>query len=295
MVSRAPAGLYLGMAQIPSNSVLRRLPRIWLVVLCLFGSPAHAAVDTKSAEHVLRFYQTEEVLGSVSLRFEDALNRHRQDDGVTPMQLRGLALIGKKIYQAPNLFKVFVEAYALVISIHDMRDLLAWQKTPLGLRFRQGLKEFFTTPESKIDRFLKKNSLQNLKANRKNTLNTFFKALEQDQIYVNLESGADLGVLLGLSGYAPESDREKVDKIVAQAQGRRLGFSGKSQELWLRQNFFALKDLRNDEIDQVSKFAMSAAGQGHMQAYLKALEVTLTAAAKTLRDQVIKEAAAPKR
>ena len=274
------------------KTIQQSLLVIWIGATSPFTNKVEAAVDTKSAEHLLRFYRTPELMDSVYLRFENALNRHRQDDGVSDMQVRGLALIGKKIYQGPNLFKILVDAYALVISIHDVRDVLEWQKTPLGIRFSHGLKEFFSTPETTLNRYLKKNKFENMKPNRKNALNTFFKAQEQDAIYVNLETGADLGVLLGLSGYTPEKDREKTDKIIAQAQGRRLGFSGKSQQQWLRQNFFVLKDLRNDEIDLISKFAMSAAGQGHSQALLKALDFTLTAAAKTLRDQVIKESAA---
>jgi hypothetical protein len=279
------------MASMLKKNILNRLLLTWIGASFLWTTQVFGSVDTKSAEHLLRIYRSEDLLGSVYGRFENALNRHRQDDGVTEMQLRGLALIARKIYQAPNLNKIFVEAYALLISIHDVKDTLDWQKSPLGLRLSHGLKDFFTTPSSKIDRYFKKNSLDTLKPNRKNALNTFFKAHEQDQIYVNLESGADLGVALGLSGYTPEKEREKVEKIATQVQDRRLGFSGKSQKDWLTQNAYVLKDLRNDEIDHISKFAMSAPGQGHTKAFLKALEVTLTAAAKTLREQVIKEAA----
>ena len=48
------------------------------------------------------------------------------------------------------------------------------------------------------------------------------------------------------------------------------------------------KTLKNEEVDDLSKFATSATGQAATQAYLKALDLTLESAANTLASEIIK-------
>ena len=270
----------------------------WLSPLVLFaflilkcGEPLYGAPQSM-ADGALAFYQTESLLKNAFDKFEDALARHRKEEGVTETQLRGLSLIGKRIYQGKNLLKVFTEAYAKVMPVRDLNDLVMWQKTPIALKLAQGVLNLSRAPERKISDYFKKNSPTLLRPNRKNALNTFFKAFEQSVTDASLEAGVDIGVKLGLSGYASASDREKIAQIAEKTEGWKDGYQGLNQSKWVATNFFMLKDMRNDEIDEVSKFAMSITGQAHTQAYIKAMDATFLAAGRTLRDQVIKETAA---
>lgn len=258
---------------------------LWLV-----SPPTYGATDRQAAEKVLRSYHIDAMLGSVYERLEDALTRHQADKGVTETQLRGVALLGKRIYQPQNMLTIVAEAYTKIISAADLRTLLAWQKTPLGMRYGQAQKTFLQTPVAQISAYYQQESPALLRPNRRNALNTYSRALEQDQLHASLEAGAELGVELGLSGYMSPAARENTVKIAAHSQSMKIGFLGKNQGKALSQNFFLLKDMRNDEIDEISKWAMSVAGQNHTRALIKALDATLLAAAKTLRDQVIQAA-----
>jgi hypothetical protein len=261
----------------------------FLILKC--GEPLYGATQSM-ADGALAFYQTESIFKRAYDKFEDALARHRKEEGVTETQLRGLSLIGKRIYQGKNLLKVFTEAYAKLMPARDLNDLVMWQKTPTALKLTQGGLNLSLAPANKISAYFKKNSPTLLRPNRKNALNTFFKAFEQSATYASLEAGVDIGVKLGLSGYASASDREKVAQIAEKAEGWKDGYQGLNQNKWIVTNFFMLKEMRNDEIDEVSKFAMSITGQAHTQAYIKAMDATFLAAGKTLRDQVIRETAA---
>lgn len=259
-----------------------------LAIVALIATPAFAQKSTPTVEKVLEFFQTEAYLEQAQKCMDDALTRRRKEVTITDKRMQNIANLADRIYPASNLYKIFKLTYAKATTIENMTAIYNWQQTPKAIKYRQGLAAAFKAAPTTREAYQKKMAGIMLKPNRVNALQTFMENFEQDQTVALMHSECDFGIRMALNGYAEPAARDKVKYMKEKVQEKRSGYLEKAQEELKIFNFYALKDLKNEEVDELSKFATSALGQGHTKAFAKALEVTMDGAAKTLYEQIIK-------
>lgn len=242
----------------------------------LVASTVFAASPT--VEQVLDYYHTREFLDQAMNQMEEALQRRRKETTVAePLAVQMMAM-ARKIYRPDNLMEVFKVAYAKAISLEQMQAVAAWQVSVKGLILRRGINDFYTKrnpappPEGTV--------------NRRNAISTFVMANELDDLFMALMLGADWGVWMAIEASQPPQNRESVKFITEKIKARKTGYSATARAKAANYSVEILKKLKNDEIDELSKFASSPAGQGSTRAYRRALELTMERAGQTLAKQL---------
>lgn len=250
--------------------------------------PAAAAPSKPTVDAVLEFFHTEEYLEDVVKCMDDSLARRRKEVPIPDKQMQNITSLSHRIYPASNLYKTFKVAYTKATTIENLTAVYNWMNTPKGIKFRQGFSAAYKATAAQREAYYKKQSKLLLKPNRNNALLTFITNWEQDGLEALVKSECDYGVLMGLNAYLPPESRDKTKYLKDKVVKKRPGYLEQSREGLLIFDFYLLKEMKNEEVDDLSKFATSATGQGHAKAYGKAMEVTLDGAAKTLMDQILK-------
>lgn len=261
---------------------------IILGTLLLWYGSAIAKPAKPSVDKVLEYFQTEPFLGSVQKCMDEALARRKKEITITDVQMQNLTNLSHRIYPASNLYKTFKLAYAKTTTIENLTAVNTWMNSVKGMKFRRGLAAAYKATPAAREAYHKKMSPILLKPNRQNAINTFITNWEQDGLDAVLKSECDLGALMGMNGYQPAASRDQFKYLKEKVVAKRPGFIDKARADLMVFDFYVLKELKNADIDEVSKFATSAVGQGHAKAYGKALEMTMDGAAKTFMDQVSK-------
>lgn len=262
--------------------------RILLAATLVWSGHASAAPSKPTVDAVLEFFQTERFLEAGVKCMDDALSRRKKEITIADKQFQNVADLSHRIYPASNLYKAFKLTYAKATTIENLTAVHTWMNTPKGFKFRQGMANVYKATPAQREAYHKKMSPVLLKPNRQNAINTFITNWEQDGLEALMQTGCDFGVLMGLNGYQPSQSRDKPKYLKDKVVSKRPGLIEKARSGLVVFDFYLLKEMKNEEVDELSKFATSSVGQGHAKAYGKALEVTLDGAAKTLYEQVVK-------
>lgn len=261
---------------------------LFLSAALFWPGAAQAAPSKPTVEAVLEFFQTEQYLEAAVKCMDDALARRKKEVTINDKQMQTLTNLSHRIYPASNLYKTFKLAYAKATTIENLTAVYNWMNTPKGFKFRQALANAYKATPAQRESYHKKMSPILLKPNRQNAIGTFITNWEQDGLEALMQTECDFGVLMGLNGYAPAASRDKTKYLKEKVVDKRPGFIEKARKQLMIFDFYLLKEMKNEEVDDLSKFATSSVGQGHAKAYGKAMEVTMDGAAKTLMEQVIK-------
>lgn len=264
------------------------MTRLIIVVLLAWPGYASAAPSKPTVDAVLEFFQTEQFLEAGIKCMDDALTRRKKEITIVDKQFQNIADLSHRIYPASNLYKAFKLTYAKATTIENLTAVHTWMNTPKGYKFRQGLANAYKATPAQREAYHKKMSPILLKPNRQNAINTFITNWEQDGLDAVMQSECDFGVLMGLNGYQPAQSRDKTKYLKDKVVNKRPGLVEKARASLIIFDFYLLKEMKNEEVDELSKFATSSVGQGHAKSYGKALEVTMDGAAKTLYEQVVK-------
>jgi hypothetical protein len=103
-----------------------------------------------------------------------------------------------------------------------------------------------------------------------------------------MAAGLDLTIAMGLSAYQPVETREKPKDMREKAAVRRATYMDDGRSAFLVQDFYILKDAKNEEIDEMTKFAATNPAKVHTLAMIKAMGATLDGGAVTMQEQVTK-------
>ena len=260
----------------------------FLSALVLWQGLSQAAPSKPTVEAVLEFFHTEDYLEGTVKCMDDALARRKKEVPITDQQMQNLTSLSHRIYPASNLYKSFKLAYTKATTIENLTAVYNWMNTPKGLKFGTGFNNAYKATPAQRESYHKKQSPVLLKPNRQNALGTFITNWQQDGLEALTQTQCDFGVLMGMNGYQPAASRDKTRYLKEKVVRKRSGFIEKAREQLIIFDFYLLKEMKNEEVDDLSKFATSSVGQGHAKAYGKAMEIVLDGAAKTLMDQVIK-------
>ncbi len=266
------------------------MPQLSFVLAFIFlsASPVMAKPSKPTVDYVLEYFHVEDFLRDTEKCVDDALARRKKEITLTDAKIDTIQNLTHRIYPAGNLYKVFKTAYAKQITLENLTGVYTWTTTVKGIKFRQALTSFNKTTPDERKSYFDKQSPVFLKPNRRNAIATFITDFEQDQLWALMQQKCDLGVVVGLNAYAPEKERDSMKYMKDKMAKKQPGYIGAARTLYMTFDFFAFKDMKNEEIDELSKFATSAVGQAHTKAMTKALEGTLDGAAKTLFEQVLK-------
>lgn len=250
----------------------------WMLMLVLASSPALAA--SASVEKVLGYYHTDVFLDQAMGHVEEALKRRRKEITVPDARGNEILATARKIYKGANLFGVFKVAYAKAITLEQMTALAAWQVGIKGLMLKRGIDAYYGKG--------KKTPPPETKPNRRNAINTYVAAHELVDLHTAFMLGADLGIWMALDAYQPRDSRDTVKFMKEKIKARKTGYNEPARAKVYDVSVEVLKGMKNEEIDEVSKFASSANGQAASRAYRRALELTMERAGETLTAQIQK-------
>lgn len=272
-------------------------PRFLVALLILLTSltlhnTSYAANDfspTKATpEHVLDLLHVSDYLAEAEPAFSRAITRRKKEAKIADADVKLIEGFVKRIYPARNLMTVFRQAYAKAVPPETITEIQAWLITPIGLKFQQALTQVYATTSSLRQAFLARESANVMRPNRQNAFKTFSRTFGQESLYGLLHSELDFGTLMALNALKPAAERDQQKLLKDHAKARRSILKEAARPELDAFNFSLLKDLKNSEIDELSKFAQSTAGTAHLAGFTKALEVTLDGAAVTLAEQIAK-------
>lgn len=239
-----------------------------------------------TAGKVLAFYQVEEFLSDTGAQVEATLKNRKRDLALTKERATEILGYAQRIYRKRNLFSVFRVAYPKVATRATLEPLYQWMLSARGLKLRQGYTQLYKTNEAQWRDFYEHEAATLLRPNRKNALQTFIKSTELTQLLASKRIGADYAVEMALQSYAPAGQRETAAAIKSRLRTRRNGYVDNGQEQAMILATSLTRDLKNEEIDDASRFATSAVGQAATQAFIKALDFTMESAAATLASTI---------
>ncbi len=247
-----------------------------------------AAGPAPTVEKVLDFYKTDEFLGDSFKYVQEAIDRRKKDVTIDPALIKRINDLGPRIYTKKNLLDVFKIAYAKNTTMESMTSLYAWQNTPNGLMLRKAYAEHFKGNAASWKKYYDKESPKVLKPNRRNALTTFITSTEQWELYTTKVLGGDFTIWHVLNTIAPANAKETIKSFKEKLKPRKSGFIEPGKEWFLVFDFALLRDVKNEEIDEMSKFPLTVPGQASTKAYRFALEQTFESAAKTLANEIVK-------
>lgn len=273
------------------------LSRIASSCLCLAlvsgAVPARAASSKPTVEGVLEAFQTQKLLEEFGFAsVEQAVKRHSPK--IRPARAKQILDLARRIYPGKNLYDVFKVAYSKQITLENMTATYKWLATPDGIKFRRASQGYFDVPGTKERlAYFTATGKALLKPNRKNAFDTFNKTTQPAELVGSLMFGGDYAVRKALEVYKPEAERETDAQIRDHVNVKRDGYVAIGREADDVVASYLFRDLKNAEVDVVTKFFASVPGEAHVKAYRAALDGTLKSAASTLATQLAKEKAAP--
>ncbi len=261
----------------------------------LLLAPSFALADAKKApksgatvEKVLDFYHTEDFLDDCLKHVEDAVDRRKKEVTIDEATAKRLKDVAGRIYVKKNLYNVFKVAYSKQTTLENMTALWDWMNSPRGLALRKAYNDQYKEKSSYKDwkAYYDKEAKNILKPNRQNALNTFITSNEQWELATAKILGGDFAAWWSTNQL--ETQKETLKYVKNKIKPRKTGYIEAAREYFGIYDFALLRDLKNEEIDELSKFASTAFGQGAAKAYRTALEQTMESAGKTLASEIVK-------
>lgn len=263
-----------------------------LAVACLLTfsivTPCAFSTTEEDIVKILEFYRTEDYLQEVMPCVERQLESQSVEHKFTDAKKKKVSGLIKRIYTAPNLYKIFQETFSANYSAEKVEWKMVFLKSVGGVKLRQAYATAFRSGSVVRQSYYDNNSKKLLTVNQKNTLMSFITATKQDLAYATTQSKCDLAIRLVNNSYLPAKQKvalrylkDEADKTIPihQEAGRKY------YEIF---DFFLLKDHRIKEVADLTAFYAAGNGQVFLKAYRNTLITTLEAAANTLLSQVQK-------
>ena len=243
-----------------------------------------------TVDKVLAFYQTEDFLDDLYSHLKDAAERRRQETGLDPGAAQRMLVLGERIYRKKNLYDVFKVAYAKATTLENMQTLFKWMNTPRGIALRQGIQRAYELGGFRAWHALYQREMKTaINKNRQNALTTFSTSFEDWELAISKKLGADYAISLAANTTATPAGKETLLALKKRISERRPGYIEDARLYYKVFDYVALRTMKNEEIDELSKFASTPAGQEATRAYREALEATMESAAKTLTAEFVKK------
>jgi len=259
----------------------------------LFGPRAMAETTPEATQEVLTGLATVGLLDHAHEYFALAVARQRKAKLINEATANQLLSFSKRMYSGANLYPVFKRAYAKYSNQQDVAAVQAWLSSPPGVKYHQSVSAALQASESTLTAYFDQHAEQVLRPNRKNALATFNKAWRHTELYQSFRLGMDFTVLLAAK--QPGQDQESIAQLKERVSKTKFEFDRDAAEHFKAYDFYLCKEFKNEDIDELSKFAFTLPTIAHLKAYIKALESTLESAALTLKAQVIKANAVGKK
>jgi hypothetical protein len=271
--------------------ILHRMALGFLVPLLVCGA-ARADSDNpgtgRAADKVIEFFRMDAFFGDAATWYSDAVARAKKDGPIPEGQLQTMDNLGKRILPPKNIVKIFKTAYIRAITPDNLKKLSDWMLTPQAIQLRTAYAKTLKVGAKARQAYVDGPGAAQLKPNRKNAIRTFTTAWGHEPLFVACRTEMDYVVRLALNAFLPPNTRE-VPKILKDAVlARKSTYVEPASAYYRVFDAYLLKDLRSEQIDELSKFAETAVGEAHVKAMQKALEATIDAAGKTMADQIIK-------
>jgi hypothetical protein len=184
--------------------------------------------------------------------------------------------------------KIFKPAYTKAMTQEGLNALYTFLNTPAGIHLRQGYAAAYRVKSKARQAYFDAESTAVLKPNRRNAISSFITEWQQDLLYSTMAAGLDLTVTMGLNPFQPAASREKPKDMRDKAAVRRATYMDEGRSAFLVQDFYLLKEVKNEDIDEMTKFATTNPAKVHTKAMIKAMEATLDGGAVTMQEQVVK-------
>lgn len=258
------------------------------LVLTFSGATrAEAKKQGATVEKVLDFYRTEEFLDDCLHHVEEAIDRRKKELSFDDALAKRMKDVAARIYVKKNLFNVFKVAYAKATTLENMTALWDWMNSPRGLLLKRAYGQQYENKRYKDWKaYFDKESPTLLKPNRKNAITTFQSTFELWELETTKVLGSDFAVWWTIN--QSSAHKESLRFIKNKIKQRKQGFIEPARTYYDVFDFSLLRDLKNDEIDELSKFASTVVGQSATKAFRTALEQTLENAGKTLANEIAK-------
>lgn len=255
--------------------------------LLLRTLPAEGAPSQPSTDKILDAIHPAESLSLAEQMIDEALTRRKKEDKISKERGEEIMSLVKRIYPAKNLYKVFKVAYAKQISPDNVALVYKWTTTPIGIKLRQALQSAYAAGPAAPAAYAKKVGV--IKPNRRNAIETYANLSEKKAYFAAWKFGADLAIARALNAYKPAAEREQSADILRSVEARKGLYDTDAIAKTYVATAFLVKDLKNEEIDDLSKFVSTSHGMAHTKAINAALEGTLASAATTLEAQIVKQ------
>ena len=252
----------------------------------LSGPRAMAETTPEATQEVLTGLATTSLLDHAQEYFALAVARQRKAKLINEATANQLLSFSKRMYSGVNLYPVFKRAYAKYSNQQDVTAVQSWLSSPFGVKYHQSINAALQASASTLTAYFDQHAEQVLRPNRKNALATFNKAWRHTELYQSFRLGMDFTVLLAAK--QPGQDQESIAQLKERVSKTKFEFDRDAVEHFKAYDFYLCKEYKNEEIDELSKFAFALPTIGHLKAYIKALDSTLESAALTLQAQVVK-------
>lgn len=261
-----------------------------LTVLLLLASSAAlvAAPSNPTPDKILEAYRAQESLGAALPLVERAIESRRRQIKATKAQADAILVLARRIYPPKNLYDVFKVAYAKKLAPDAVKPVYDWLNTPAGVKLRQAYTGAYAASESERTLYYEKTGKAALKPNRKNAIETLMTTSKQRHLYGVWMTGADTAALRAFNAILPEAKRLPATKIDTDLSTRAAQYKMQKPDYFIPFNTYLFKDMKNEEIDQVTGLAATPFGEAHAKAFEEALRSTLDSAAATLVNQLKK-------
>lgn len=188
-----------------------------------------------------------------------------------------------------RLRKNVADVLALDLSADDIKFVLNWLNSPLGLRFTQAEKES-STPEAMAEMAELSPALLQ-EQERVAVLQQLNTAIGGTEGFMHLMSNITVALVSGMMAYVPAEQRLSEAQIRSGAEQNVAQNKTTYEQYWMAASVYSYRDFTPQELDAYLAFASSPAGQRYHASSMQAVDNAISNASRALGGRLARQGA----
>jgi hypothetical protein len=232
-------------------------------------------------------------IGSIVARaFEGALLRdadgpHRIEDGAAHAFLASLRREARDIYAADALRASLVEELAARDTKGALPLVVAWYETEIAETIREGRRDVSTPAGQRaLASMLAQLPGRAPDETRLDKVRGLLEASRQAEVFLTLTFDTSSDVMEAIAPHLPSTMSGGADDWLTGQRAGRQSFSARVLRTLLFQDWYALRDLSDDDLATVINFWMSPAGRWYAGARIEAVQAVSRDRARQLGERL---------
>lgn len=253
------------------------------VLIAISPRPLKAGASEEQVKALLANKQSRILFATPAGDLSAALERRRKYTEIDNATASKILEVGQKIYKEASLLDVLTAAYAIFATQQQVEAETKLFESPTGILYKAALAEM-AAPDfaGRVFKYWQTRDFKKIQQNRKNVIASYIKQTGAAEIQGVFHAGMDIAIDLSLNAFKHQRSRLTLETIKRQTRLRKNNYVMDNADELIQNITFAFRELKNSQIDMITRFYFSRIGEQSTKAYKHAVEITMDRAGETL-------------